>query len=327
MSSDVTVKIDLAKPAGSEGFGIPLIFSVGAAVDYTECADLDEVKTAGFAATTNTYKAAQLMLSQNPHPEKIAVMGVASKDGAAAAVSGILNKNWRAFVPVDVEVATLTTIAQTIESSEDKLMFAVVADVSKLAALGTGDRTIGFVHSNALANAALVGKTAAMTPGSFTYKNQILSGIDPMTYSDTQLKAIHDANGITYVEKAGDNVTSEGKALSGEYIDIIDCKDWVISQIIYRTQKLLNSTGKIPYDNTGIALLEAECLTVLKEAADMGMIAFDTDTNQYVYSVDYALRETQSDTDRASRLYVGGAFTFELAGAIHTVKVNGEISI
>ena len=327
MSSDVIVKIDLAKPAGSKGFGIPLIFSVGGAADYTECADLAEVKAAGFETTTNTYKAAELMLSQKPHPEKITVMGVAAKDGVSAAISEALNKNWRALVPIDIDAATLTTLAQTIENTEDKLMFAVVTDVSKLATLGTGDRTVGFVHTNALAGAAFVGKTAAMTPGSFTYKNQILSGIDPMTYSDTQLKAIHDANGITYIEKAGDDVTSEGKALSGEYIDIIDCKDWIISQIIYRTQKLLNSTGKIPYDNTGIALLEAECLTVLKEAASMGMIAFDTGANQYVYSVDYALRETQSDTNRASRLYVGGAFTFELAGAIHTVKVNGEISI
>lgn len=327
MSSDVTVKIDLAKPVGSVGFGIPLIFSVGAAADYTECTELAEVKTAGFETTTNTYKAAELMLSQNPRPETIAVMGVAAKDGVSAALSGILNKSWRALVPIDIDAATLTTIAQAIEATEDKLIFPVVADVSKLAALGTGERTIGFVHSNALANAALVGKTAAMTPGSFTYKNQILKGIDPMTYSDTQLKAIHDANGITFVEKAGDNVTSEGKTMSGEYIDIIDCKDWIINQIIYRTQKLLNRVGKVPYDNTGIAMLEAECLTVLKEAASMGMIAFDTDTNQYLYSVNYSLREEQSDTDRVARRYVGGAFTFELAGAIHTVKVNGEISI
>lgn len=327
MSSDVTVKIDLAKPVGSAGFGIPLIFSVGAAVDYTECTELAEVKTAGFDTTTNTYKAAELMLSQKPRPETIAVMGVAAKDGVSAALSGILNKSWRALVPIDIDAATLTTIAQAIEVTDDKLIFPVVADVSKLTALGTGERTIGFIHSNALANAALVGKTAAMTPGSFTYKNQILKGIDPMTYSDAQLKAIHDANGITFVEKAGDNVTSEGKTMSGEYVDIIDCKDWIINQIIYRTQKLLNRVGKVPYDNTGIAMLEAECLTVLKEAASMGMIAFDTDTNQYLYSVNYSLREEQSDTDRVARRYVGGAFTFELAGAIHTVKVNGEISI
>lgn len=327
MSSDVTVKIDLSKPAGSIGFRMPLILSVGAAVDYIECEDIDAVKTAGFETTTNTYKAAELMLSQEPHPEKIAVMGVAAKDGVLDALAEVLDKDWRGIVPIDMDAATLTTLAQTIEATDDKLIFPVVSDVSKLSALGSGDRTIGFVHSNALASAALVGKTAAMTPGSFTYKNQILKGIDPMTYSEAQLKAIHDANGVTFVKKSGDNVTSEGKTMSGEYIDIIDSKDWIVSQIVYRTQKLLNRVKKVPYDNTGIAMLEAECMTVLKEAASMGMIAFDTDTNQYLYSVNYSLREEQSDTDRVERRYVGGAFTFELAGAIHTVKINGEISI
>ena len=327
MSSDVTVKIDLSKPTGSIGFGMPLILSVGTAAAYTKCEDTDDVKAAGFEQTSNTYKAAELMFSQDPRPQSIAVMGLAAKDGVSEAVSELMNRDWRELVPIDVEAETLTAIIQAVEATEDKLIFPVVTDVAKLKALGTGDRTVGFVHSNALASAALVGKTAAMTPGSFTYKNLILKGIEPMTYSDAQLKAIHDANGITFVEKSGDNVTSEGKTMSGEYIDIIDSKDWIISQIVYRTQKLLNRVKKVPYDNTGIAMLEAECLTVLKEAAAMGMIAFVTDAERYLYSVNYALREKQTDADRVARRYVGGSFEFELAGAIHTVKVNGEISI
>lgn len=84
---------------------------------------------------------------------------------------------------------------------------------------------------------------------------------------------------------------------------------------------------KVPYDNAGIAMLENVCLTVLKEAANMGMVAYDTESGSYLYSTDYALREDQSSTDRVERKYVGGKFSFGLAGAIHTVVVNGEISI
>ena len=115
--------------------------------------------------------------------------------------------------------------------------------------------------------------------------------------------------------------------MNGEYIDIIDSKDWIISQIVYRTQKLLNRAKKVPYDNTGIAMLEAECLTVLKEAAAMGMIAFATDAERYLYSVNYALREKQTDADRVARRYVGGSFEFELAGAIHSQSKRRNINI
>ena len=65
---------------------------------------------------------------------------------------------------------------------------------------------------------------------------------------------------------------------------VMRCKDWIISQIIYRTQKLLNTMPKVPYDNAGIAMLENVCLTVLKEAANMGMIAYDTESGSYLYS-------------------------------------------
>lgn len=207
------------------------------------------------------------------------------------------------------------------------MLFVVVPDTAGLAALGTNDRVVGFVHTAPLAAAALVGEASGLNPGGFTYKNLILTDIEPMVFSEAELREIHDANGLTFVTKAGDNVTSEGKAMSGEYIDIIDCKDWIISQIVYRTQKLLNTMPKVPYDNSGIAMLENVCLTVLKEAANMGMVAYDTETGNYLYSTDYALREDQSSTDKVERRYIGGKFSFELAGAIHTVVVNGEISI
>ena len=45
--------------------------------------DTDDVKTAGFESTSNTYKAAELMFSQDPRPQSIAVMGLATKDGVS----------------------------------------------------------------------------------------------------------------------------------------------------------------------------------------------------------------------------------------------------
>ncbi len=327
MADDVIVKIDIRKPAGKLGFGIPLILTIGKAAEYKECFEMADVVDAGYKDTTDTYKAAALMLTQTDKPSSIAIVGAESVDTAVEVLTANASKGWRRLVIVGAETAALSPVMTYINATDDKMLFVTVPDIAGLAALGTNDRIVGFVHSNTLAAAALVGEASGLNPGSFTYKNLILAGIEPMKFSEAELRAIHDANGLTFVTKAGDNVTSEGKAMSGEYIDIIDCKDWIISQIVYRTQKLLNTMPKVPYDNSGIAMLENVCLTVLKEAANMGMVAYDTETGNYLYSTDYALREDQSSTDKVERRYIGGKFSFELAGAIHTVVVNGEISI
>ena len=72
MALDVKVKIDLTKPIGGIGLGIPLILEENATkeVSYTECKTLAEVITAGFADTTKVYKAANAMLMQDNPPEK-----------------------------------------------------------------------------------------------------------------------------------------------------------------------------------------------------------------------------------------------------------------
>lgn len=327
MANDVTVKIDIRKPAGRLGFGIPLILAIGKAEEYKECADIAEVIEAGYASSTDTYKAAALMFAQEDKPSSVALVGAETVDSAVGVLTNSAGKGWRRLVIVGAGEADISKIITYINTTEDKMLFVTAADAEGLKDLGTNDRVVGFVHKNVLAAAALVGEASGLNPGSFTYKNLILTGIEPTVLSETELKAIHEANGLTFVTKAGDNVTSEGKAMSGEYIDIIDTKDWIISQIVYRTQKLLNAMPKVPYDNGGIAMLENVCLTVLKEAAVMGMIAYDSDNGRYLYSTNYALRDTQDAADRVERKYIGGNFSFELAGAIHTVVVNGEISI
>lgn len=323
MALDVTVKIDLVKPAGRLDFGYPLILSVGEAKPYAECKNLEEVVTAGFASGTETYQAAALMFAQNNPPEKIGVCGVA----ATTDLSAIQEQPWRQLVTVGtLEDTDVTAIVTYIAATEDKMYFATVAEAADLTSLGDSERVIGFVHSNPLAVAALAGEAAGREVGSFTYKNLILNHIEPMALADAEIDAIHAAGGITFVTKAGDNVTSEGIVMSGEYADIIDCKDYVLQQLEYRTQRLLNTAAKVPYDNNGIAMLEAVCVDVMNDAYNKGMIATGED-GKAAYTVAYDLLEQVDETDKVARKYVGGKFRFTLAGAVHEVEINGEIMI
>lgn len=175
--------------------------------------------------------------------------------------------------------------------------------------------------------AALIGKTSGKAVGSFTYKNQALKGV----YADEaitkgELETYHSKNVNAYVHKAGYDVTSEGVLINGEYIDILDSKDWLITQIKYQLQQTLIINDKIPYDNKGISLLESVVVNVLQDAYNNGMIA-EAENGTPLYTVNFAPRSATKASDREKRQYVEGRFSFDLAGAVHTVTINGVINI
>lgn len=332
---DVKVKIDLAKPIGKVGFGMPLILleNAEAAVEYTEVSNVAEVVDAGFAITTAVYKAAQLMFAQANAPKQIAVCAVAEAATAALADAALIGKGWRQLVVVSEgeNASTPSAISAAVEALEGKLVFiGVDADADPGITVNGIRRTVVFfcdaTEEVPVPVAALVGETAGREAGSFTYKNLILSGIAAQDLTEAEVNAIHAKGGITFISKAGDAVTSEGKVVGGEYIDVIDSEDYIIQQLTYKTQKLLNNSAKIPYDNNGIAMLESVAVDVLQGAYNNGMIASTAD-GAPDYSVDYALREDTSEADRAARKYIGGNFKFALAGAIHEVEITGEITV
>jgi len=86
----------------------------------------------------------------------------------------------------------------------------------------------------------------------------------------------------------------------------------------------MNRVKKLPYDNRGIASLEAVVVSVLMDAANNGMIAQNED-GSYDYSVSFGSRAECAAADISARHYAEGKFEFALAGAIHTAKIKGQI--
>ena len=336
MAYDVKVKIDLAKPIGKVGFGVPLILLEYAekAVEYVEVSTLAEVADAGFATATDVYKAAQLIFAQKNAPKYIALCAVAGSAPDALADAALISKGWRQLIVVtsaDAEGAsTVSSISAAVEPLDGKMYFANLDTDDETVVGVSGLRRTVLFYVDATEDvpvpvAALVGEAAGREAGSFTYKNLLLSGIAAQDLTDAEVEAIHKKGGITYITKAGDNVTSEGKLAGGEYIDVMDSEDWIIQQLTYKTQKVMNNSAKVPYDNNGIALLESVAEDVLQTAFNNGMIATDADGNPD-YSVNYAMREDTTESDRANRVYLGGNFRFALAGAIHEVEITGTIT-
>lgn len=353
MINDVKVNINIKSGTGSSSFGYPFILAVKSEITlpYTECANIDEVLEAlkkvsagesekekiTNSKNTPIYQAANLLFIQDSIPDKIAVMAAAG-DADDALDENLWSKEWRQLLIADMRSMTkedIKAVSDIFEAKDSKIFFAHCKNIEDFSSFKDYERTVAFYYNDdndseitdvVCPPAALVGASAGKEVGSFTYKNLILKGIKALSLSDIEIENIHKGGAITFVAKAGDKVTSEGTVLSGEYIDIIDSKDWIIQQIEYKTQKALNSADKIPYDNNGIAVLENICVDVLNTAYNNGIIAVG-DNGVPDYSVNYAGRLETNIDDRTARRYVMGKFRFSLAGAVHNVEITGTVEI
>ncbi|MDR4997891.1 DUF3383 family protein [Brevibacillus parabrevis] len=332
VKSDVTVTIDIQRPTPKIGFGKPLIIGTSAAgMDYKTYADLAAVKE-DHTENSEVYKAAFSLLNQGDNsPFELAVM--LRKTGETPEsledfMTRALAKDWYFAVSTSSQVSNIISIADIIEQNNSRQFFASSASKSDLATIFAKKytRTTMFYHKTVdnYPEAAWLGAAASANVGSITWKFKTLKGIEPMDMDQTELLEIHALGANTYVTKAGDDVTSEGKTVSGEYIDIIHSRDYLVFSIQYAIQKLLNRSPKIRYDNTGIAQLEAEVRTILKRADLSGMIARDAD-GQALFSTYFKGRGEVDPADREKREYNDGTFRFELAGAIHAAAIKGTI--
>jgi hypothetical protein len=330
--NDVTVTINIQQPTPKIGFGKPLIIGESAAGSaYKNYADLAAVAV-DFISTTEVYKAAQAIFAQGDNaPAEIAIITRKTSETAetlSEAVARALLQDWQFLITTTAAVADVVTVAGLIEADGTRQYAARSNSLTDLATIQAGDYERTFVvYHTTITNypeAAWVGAAGSAAPGSLTWKFKALVGIVPMSITLTEMNAIHALGANTYVTKAGDNVTSEGKMVNGEYIDIVHSEDYLIGSIQFGVQKLLNRMPKVPYTDNGIASIESAVRDVLQRAFNNGMIASDSD-NTPLYGTTFKSRQEVDPADRAEREYNDGKFSFQLAGAIHKAAIVGEI--
>lgn len=337
---DVIVNIDIKKTVGlNVDFGKPLIIAeLTSAVAYKEFESLEEVKET-YTGTTDAEKKviamAEMIFKQEHKPEKIAIAccSPAEESASTPALVDLLNsvydKDWYYLLSVDNDQDTIIALADVIEANKRKMYVTRTSTTTVLEAIKAKEytRTVVFYHEpvGEYADAGLVGECGARTVGEITWKFKTINGLTPADYSQKKVDDIHANGGICYVTKAGDNITSEGIVVSGEYIDVINAMDWIQFNIEYRVQKLFNANPKIPYTNNGIAMIENEVVGVLQTAYSNGIIA-ENDDNIPEYSTDFPGRSETTALDRQKREYNLGSFEAVLSGAIHVAVIRGYLS-
>ena len=329
MALDVKVIINMAKPIGNIGFGCPLILEENATkeVAYTEVTNLEALITAGYTAESNVYKTAQLMFMQEHAPKKIAVCSATSTAKVWLSAESNMSKDWRQLVVLNAgeSETTVADIMATIEAQKTypKMYYATLAadDSTELTVKGI-ERTVLCYYtpteSVPCPVAALAAEVAGLEVGSYTLNNMTVKGIKGRELSEEEIEALHEKGGITFVLSAGDVVASEGITAGGSFVDNVDGNDYIKQQIEYKTQKVFNTNLKVPYTDVGIAQLESAATDVMKDAQNKGIVE--------TFEVKYALREDTTEEERAARKYIGGNIIYSMAGAIHKIEVNCEVS-
>ncbi|MBL5768413.1 DUF3383 family protein [Heyndrickxia sporothermodurans] len=332
--TDVTVKIDLLKPSGLVGLGKVLILAkkTGESTikNYSE---ITKVLT-DFPKETNAYKKAAAVLGQENRPKEIAI-ATYDPDGmevttAEDAITKYYDKDWFFVVTADAELADQLKVADFVEGKAFKMYAVQTTDPESRNAFKAKayDYVVNFYHPNdgEEADAALVGELGSQEVGSITWKFKRLAGLTPIDIDSSELKAIHEDGAIAYVTKAGLPQTSEGIVVSGEYIDVMHSKSWIKVNIETSIQTAFANNPKIPFDSDGISLMNGQVTTVLEQGFSQGMIA-KNEEGEAIYNVNTLSRSEVSPADRASRIYNGLSFSFELAGAIHEANITGEILV
>ena len=228
--------------------------------------------------------------------------------------------------------ATLEIVALAALVEADRKLFLAQSSDSDIQA-GTGGNLFETLNAAAyartaaiwngdnfdFANAAWMGKLFAKNPGSATWAYKTLAGVTVDILTDSQITAIETEKGNYYTNTKGLNLTQEGWASSGRYLDITRGIDWLTVRLQERIINLLANSDKIPYTQAGITALENEVRGQLDEAVGRGVINAD-----YVVTVPDVT--TISSTTKATRALGDLDFAATLTGAIHTVTVTGTVS-
>ena len=233
-------------------------------------------------------------------------------------------------------VANFADVASWVETAKKLAIFWITdvnaydasksTDLASVLKLANRNRSAVIWHATPTGgadypDAAWMGEGFPYEPGTSTWAYKTLNGVTPDTLLASQETALKGKNCNYYMTVGGVSITQEGKVASGEYIDIIIGTDWIEARLRESVYSALENNRKIPYDDTGIAMIEGLVKGVLNEAASKGILQADS------IAVTVPKYADIPQADKLARKLPDVKFSALYQGAIHSVTINGTISV
>lgn len=286
-----------------------------------------------FDSTDATYKAISAYFSQAVMPEKIIVGYKESAETIADALDAIVNENGDFYAVATVsrtqvdQEAVATWVASKrriagLASADAAILTNGTTDIAAVLKAANQDRAFVVYNGEAATKypeIALLGRMLPELPGSATYKFKTLVGIVADKLTGTQVTNLNNKKCNYYEEIGGVSIIEEGTMSSGEFIDNMIGVDWIHARMQEAIYSRLVNLKKVPYTNQGVDVIVNEMDSVLRKAVDQGILSSYTISKPDVKSIAF--------NDRVARILPDLKFEGILAGAVHTIKIQGIVTV
>lgn len=328
---------------------------------------LDEVLAAGWVASGDGADpvgiAAQVAFGQTPRPTSIYIAPIQMVDGDSGLVEesavatvqrAVATDGWYVVCPAGVDSEQFEAIAEYIETQE-KMFCYTELDCFTPDEDGTGEihcspavsgnhfRTLWIYGretsaqadedipaENLYMNVAMAAKWLQYEAGSETAAFKQLSKVKPANLTAAEIAVLNKNNGNFFATIGTMNVTVGGKVAAGEWADIIRFRDWQKNDMQVAVATLFMTVPKVPYTDSGIALVQNQMVASLKRGQDRGGIAeeeFDEIGNTiHSYTTSVPTSSSISATEKSTRKLRNLKFKARLAGAIHFAELTGSLT-
>lgn len=312
----------------------------------------DELLDYGYTEEDTAYVVSSIAFSSKPAPNELLVCVRTMTETTYEGIKTTLDRAYNEAVFYGIHITEFkdaTDVKAAIEWAEanEKLFAFEYTDYESnpVATLTNTDyyRSFGIFAGNAdgyaedeqpeaneYAALAWMAKCFGYNPGSETWNLKELTGIAPSSLSTTEKEELAENHINAYLRYAGTNCTIGGYTLSGEWIDVIRFRDWLKAEMQKRVFNVLKANRKVPYTDNGIGLIEGAMESTLKDGQDIGGIAqteYDSEDNEIPgFKVFVPKSADLTEEERKSRKLTGCHYTARLAGAIHTVEIEGFLT-
>lgn len=244
--------------------------------------------------------------------------------------------DWYTYHELFPSKATIVAAGAWIEANEKTMVYDTQdTDVATVAIGSATDvfksmkdlayvRSMGIYHPNSkmfLAE-AWAGKCLPFDPGTETWSLKPLASVTAPKSTATHRTNIRAKNGNFYRTISGISVTFDGKVASGSFFDFVRFRDWFKIRLQERIFAAAASLPKIPFDSRGEVILEGLVRAQIGDGIAVGAIAT---TPRPTVAVKPA--SEVSSADKAIRHWPDIEFSFTYSSAVHTVAVNGVITL
>lgn len=153
-------------------------------------------------------------------------------------------------------------------------------------------------------------------------------GVVTADLSPGQVAALQSVNGNAFISVGGNTMFWNGKMADGTWFDTVQGVEWLTQKVRLNVFNLFyTSTTKIPWTDTGVAMVNQQVTLALELARTNGLIAPGYDNEGEFYPDGYKVISTDLEllqSQKGSRIWEGTSFIAIGSGALQGAVITGN---